>query len=157
MAMKVEEKERLAALLKWREEVKGKFHRGLPWPERTASDYQGGLDLVMYMWGQDRAYNMPDLATLSRARFELSRKRRLPQQVFGHMWQVEKRWRALETSRAMSESQGKDPAGILATFMDRAKREPTAAELDTLAALQAENDARMTGYARQYTDAAGGE
>jgi hypothetical protein len=70
------------------------------WP-LAVGDYATGLSLLQWLWSFDRAYSIGDLTAMAQARFELSRKRRLPGHYYHVLRKMAKSWRLRETQQRM--------------------------------------------------------
>jgi len=69
------------------------------WP-LAVTDYATGLDLIHSLWTRDRAYSIQDLTQMAQARFELSRKRRVPGHYYRMLRKLERSWAQRERARA---------------------------------------------------------
>lgn len=73
------------------------------WPPRVM-DYDTAQAILLQLWSADRPYSVQDLTTLSQARFEVSRQRRLPGYYLQTLAKMQRRWNVKDASRAHGQS-----------------------------------------------------
>lgn len=81
------------------------------WPS-AITDYFTGIDLLHTMWTRDRAYSIQELTQMAQARFELSRKRRMPGHYYRVLRKIEQAWTRREVGRLPPPRDSRGPTGV---------------------------------------------
>ena len=75
-----------------------------PWPSTAPESFEANLAILMELWALDRAWGDRDLFLMQTARFQLSRKRRMPRQILDNLGKMQKTWLMREAQRELNRT-----------------------------------------------------
>ena len=103
------QKAKIEATIERREALRAvNFGSTTAWP-LTSPDYDGSVDLLTYLWREDRPYSIQDLTTMASARFELSRKRKIPSHHLRLLQRIDRNWKLRLAARARDGGLNAEP------------------------------------------------